>query len=39
MTYFQVELQVSYHICSKVQKAGDIWTNKSRYKQDTENFV
>ncbi len=31
-----MELQVSYRICSEIQKTGNIRTDKGRYRQDTE---
>ena len=34
-----MELQVSYRICSEIQKTGNIRTDKGRYRQDTENVV
>ena len=34
-----MEMQISYSICAKVQKARNIWKNKSRYGTEDDSLL
>ena len=36
---YDMELQISYSVCTKVQKNANIWTDKKRYRNNIKKIM